>query len=107
MDVYQIWFELKPGTDEAKFAKILAMFLDHMESEGLIETWRMMRCKLGLKPDTFPEFLLMIETEDMAQMDRAFKAAVSREGAIDELHFSTNSMVQSLKFGLFRDWPDI
>lgn len=107
MDVYQIWFELKPGTDEGKFSKALALFLDHLEEERMIETWRMLRCKLGLKPEAFPEFVILVETEDLAQLDRAFKAAASREGVTDELHFSANAMVQGVKFALYRDWPDV
>lgn len=106
MDVYQIWFELKPGTDEGKFSEALGLFLDHLEGERMIETWRMLRCKLGLKPEAFPEFVILVETEDLAQLDRAFKAAAAREGEVDDLHFSANAMVQGVKFALYRDWPD-
>ncbi len=105
MDVYHVWFDLKESADEAAFAKALPAFLDHMETEGLIETWRMMRCKLGLRPDNIQEFHIMIETRDLAQLDRAFRAMAAREGRGDELHFSANAMVQNVKFGLFRDWP--
>ena len=106
MDVYQIWFELKPDADEGKFSEALSLFLDHLEGERMIETWRMLRCKLGLKPEAFPEFLVQIETLDLAQLDKAFKAAAAREGEVDDLHFSANAMVQNVKFGLYRDWPD-
>ena len=106
MDVYQIWFDLKPGTDEATFSEALALFLDHLESERMIETWRMLRCKLGLRPDTLQEFVVMIETEDLAQLDKAFNAAAAREGVVDDLHFTANAMVQGVKFALYRDWPD-
>lgn len=106
MDVYQIWFEVKPDTEEAEFAEAVARFLDHMKAEGRIATWRMMRCKLGLRPDHFPEFLILVETEDLAQLDKAFTAAAAREGKTDELHFAANAMVQNVKFALYRDWPD-
>lgn len=107
MDIYQIWFDLKPGTDEGKFAKALSVFMDHLEGERMIETWRMLRCKLGLRPDAFPEFVVLVETENLAQLDRAFKAAAAREGMVDDLHFSANAMVQGVKFALYRDWPDV
>lgn len=106
MDVYQIWFGLKPGTDEGKFAEALGLFLDHMEEARRIETWRMMRCKLGLRPEAFPEFVVLVETKDLAQLDRAFTAAAAREGLTDELHFTANAMVEGVKFALYRDWPD-
>lgn len=107
MDVYQIWFDLKPGTNEGKFAEALGLFLDHLESERLIETWRMLRCKLGLRPDALQEFVVLVETENLAQLDRAFSEAASREGLVDELHFTANAMVQDVKFALYRDWPDL
>jgi hypothetical protein len=106
MDIYHIWFDLKPDTDEQAFAKALPAFLDHMKQEGRIETWRMMRCKLGLRPDDVREFHIMIETRDLAQLDTAFRAAAARSGETDALHFSANAMVTNIKFGLFRDWPD-
>ena len=78
MDIYHVWFDLKPGTDERAFAKALPAFLDHMKSDGRIESWRMMRCKLGLRPDDVREFHIMIETRDLAQLDTAFRAAAAR-----------------------------
>jgi len=106
MDIYHIWFDLKPGTDERAFARALPAFLDRMQGDGRIEAWRMMRCKLGLRPDNIREFHIMIETRDLAQLDSAFRAAAAREGEVDELHFTANAMVTNVKFGLFRDWPD-
>ncbi|MEZ5946099.1 MAG: DUF6614 family protein [Hyphomonas sp.] len=106
MDIYHIWFDLKPGADEQAFAAALPAFLGKMKDEGRIETWRMMRCKLGLRPDTIREFHIMIETRDLAQLDSAFRAAAAREGEMDTLHFAANAMVTNVKFGLFRDWPD-
>ena len=106
MDVYQIWFELKPGTKEETFAEAVTLFLDHLEAERKIETWRMLRCKLGLRPDALPEFVILVETEDLAQLDKAFAATAAREGLVDDLHFSANAMVQNVKFALYRDWPD-
>ena len=69
-------------TDERAFAKALPAFLDHMKSDGRIESWRMMRCKLGLRPDDVREFHIMIETRDLAQLDTAFRAAAARSGTV-------------------------
>ena len=106
MDVYQIWFDLKPDTDERKFAEALTLFLDHMEEKRAIETWRMLRNKLGFRPEAFPEFVILVETQDLEQLDKAFNAAAAREGLTDELHFKANAMVQNVRFALYRDWPD-
>lgn len=106
MDVYQIWFDLKPDTDERKFAEALALFLDHLEEKRTIETWRMLRCKLGFRPDALREFVILVETRDLAQLDTAFSAAAARSGETEDLHFRANAMVQGVKFALYRDWPD-
>ena len=37
MDIYHIWFDLKPGTDERAFAKALPDFLNRMKADGRIE----------------------------------------------------------------------
>ncbi len=106
MDVYLICFDLKPDTDEPVFAEALARFLDHLAGEGRIERWRLLRCKLGLRPDAAREFMVLIETRDLAQLDRAFQAAAAREGETDRLHFAANGMVRHVTFALYRDWPD-
>jgi hypothetical protein len=106
MDIYHVWFDLKSGTDEGDLAVGMRGFLDYMQSENLIESWRLMRCKLGLRPDDVREFHIMIETKDLAQLDEAFKSAAARTGKTDALHFSANAMAANVKFGLFRDWPD-
>ena len=106
MDIYHIWFNLKPDTDEGRFAEAVTAFLDHMQAEKTIAAWRMMRCKLGLRPDRVPEFHIMVETENLAQLDRAFGLAAARSGETDQLHFTANAMVQDVTFALFRDWPD-
>ena len=106
MDIYHIWFDLKPGTDDRDFATALTAFLDHLEERRVLEAWRLTRCKLGLKPDAFAEFHVMIETLDLAQLDKAFGLAAARKGEVDTLHFAANQMVQNVKFALYRDWPD-
>jgi len=106
MDIYHIWFNLKPAAGEGAFAEALAKFLDHMQARHMIAGWRLTRCKLGFKPDALPEFHVMIETQDLAQLEKAFSAAAARTGEVDELHFAANAMVEGVKFALFRDWPD-
>lgn len=106
MDVYQIWFDLKADVKEQTFVEAMRLFLDHMEAERKIASWRMLRCKLGLRPDTLQEFVILIETENLTQLDKAFTAAAAREGLVDDLHFTANAMVQNVKFALYRDWPD-
>ncbi|MAK59599.1 MAG: hypothetical protein CMK09_01350 [Ponticaulis sp.] len=106
MDIYHVWCDLQPGQSDREFATQLSAFLDGLKSDGRIANWRLFRCKLGLSPDGMPEFHVMIETENLDQLDRAFRSLAPKTGEDHERHFSANNMVQNLKFALYRDWPD-
>lgn len=106
MDMYNIWFDLKPEIEKAKFASSLGNFLNHMREQNTISSWRLSRCKLGLRPNELPEFHVVIETKNLEQLDRAFHLAISNQHETDQLHFDVNSKVTNLKFALYRDWPD-
>ncbi len=49
---------------------------------------------------------MLIETRDLAQLDEAFKAAASRAGEVEALHFDVNAHATNVTFSLLRDFPD-
>ncbi|MDZ4759579.1 MAG: DUF6614 family protein [Alphaproteobacteria bacterium] len=106
MDVYHIWCDLKDSRDDKAFAAAVAAYLDDHKAGGRIESWRLLRRKLGLGPDGLGEFHVMIETRDMAQLDAAFRLAATRSGAVERLHAAVYSRVATARFGLERDFPD-
>lgn len=106
MDVYHIWCDLKDSRQHGEFAAAVAAYLDHHKAGGRIESWRLLRRKLGLGQDDMREFHIMIETRDMAQLDLAFKAAAGRSGEVEKLHANVYSRVTNARFGLARDFPD-
>jgi hypothetical protein len=106
MDVYHIWCDLKDGREDKAFASAVAAYLDHHKAGGRIESWRLLRRKLGLGHDGMGEFHIMIETRDMTQLDNAFRAAATRSGEVEKLHANVYSRVINAKFGLARDFPD-
>lgn len=106
MDVYHIWCDLKDGREDKAFAAAVAAYLDHHKAGGRIESWRLLRRKLGLGPDGQGEFHVMIETKDLGQLEKAFKAAAERSGEVEKLHAAVYSRVTNAKFGLARDFPD-
>ena len=67
MNIYHVWCDLKPGVSDKDFSVKLSGFLNGLQAEARIHSWRLMRCKLGLSPDGMPEFHIMIETETLAQ----------------------------------------
>lgn len=106
MDVYHIWCDLKDSREDKAFAAAVAAYLGHHKAEGRIESWRLLRRKLGLGPDGMGEFHILIETKDLAQLEQAFRAAASRSGEVERLHAAVYSRVTNARFGLARDFPD-
>ena len=48
----------------------------------------------------------MIEVEDLAQLEAAFRHVGERAGEVEGLHFAVNSAVEKTVFALYRDFPD-
>lgn len=106
MDIYHIWFNLKPGESDLEFAGHMKTFLDDMKERGLIAGWRLTRQKLGFYPDALREFHVMIETDGMAQLDAAFNLMSERVEPSESKHFAVNSRVTDVYAALYRDFPD-
>ena len=62
-------------------------------------------CGFGCTVDVCENGILL-ETEDLTQLDRAFNHVASRGGAVEGLHHSVNSLVEDVFFALYRDFPD-
>lgn len=106
MDVYQGFFDLKPGTNDLEFAESFAAYMAHLKSQGLIQSYRLLRRKLGLGPDGFGDWQFSIEVKDLAQLDAAFNNVSSRREPTESKHFAVNSHIAGIKFALYRDFPD-
>ena len=106
MDIYHVWCDLKPGITDVQFAEQISAYLGHLKAEGLIESWRLTRRKLGLGASVLNEFHIMIEVTGLAQLDNAFERVATRSEPIEGLHFRVNSLVRNAQFALYRDFPD-
>jgi hypothetical protein len=54
-----------------------------------------------------PEWHIMMEFKNMAQMDTAFQRVAPLEGELENKHRSFNQFVAGdIQHALFRDWPD-
>lgn len=106
MDLYQIWCDLKPGVRDLEFADRLRDWLGLLEQQGVIAGWRLTRRKLGLGPPGLGEFHIIIETENLAQLDRAFQLAAGRAGVTEVAHAGVNQLVHNFTAALTRDFPD-
>ena len=106
MDIYHVFGDLKPGVSDTSFSEQVARYMEHLRGQGLIESWRLTRRKLGLGPSALGEFHIMIEVKDLAQLDAAFNRVASRAEPVEGFHHGVNALVQNLTFALYRDFPD-
>ena len=106
MDHYHTWFDLKPGTKDAEFARSMARYMTYLKEQGLIEGWRLTRRKLGFGPRELGEFHIVMETRDLTQLDAAFNHVAARREPVEGVHFDVNRQVENLKIALYRDFPD-
>lgn len=106
MDIYHIWCDLKSGVTDLEFVTAAQDYLSKLASEGQLEAFRITRRKLGLAPSDLGEFHLMLEFNDLGQLDAAFNRVAERREPVEGLHHAVNSLTTSLRFALYRDFPD-
>ncbi len=106
MDLYSGWFDLKPGVSDLGFCEKMTEYMGHLKDEGLIESWRLTRRKLGLGIPELGEFHIMMEVKDLRQLEAAFARVGARREPTEGFHFGMNSLVTNVRFALYRDFPD-
>ena len=106
MDLYHVWCNLAPGTSDTTFCQQVDAYLGRLGEQGLVAGHRITRRKLGFGPPGLPEFHIMIEVTDLAQLDRAYAAVGARAGPLEALHAAVNQSVTDFQAALYRDFPD-
>ena len=107
MDIYHIWADKQGDISDLDWVNNMKSFFDHLKSEGKLETYRITRCKMGFRSMDIPEWHIMMEFQNMAQMDLAFQRVAPLEGELETKHRSFNQFVAgNIQHALFRDWPD-
>jgi hypothetical protein len=82
-------------------------FLQHLIDEGKMVSYRITRCKMGFRSMDIPEWHIMMEFTDMAQLENAFKRVAPLKGELEDKHKSFNQFVKgNIQHAYFRDWPD-
>ena len=70
-DIYHIWCNPKEGVDAKDFADKIRTFLGELVKAGKLQSFRVMRMKLGFRSMDLPDFHIMMETRNMQQLDDA------------------------------------
>ena len=106
MDIYHIWANKAGDISDKEWVANMKSFLDHIISEGNMISYRITRCKMGLRSiQDMPEWHIMMEFNDMAQLEKAFQRVDKREGDLEAKHVSFNQFVEDdIQHALFRDW---
>jgi hypothetical protein len=108
MDIYHVWADKEPGIDDVEWAANMRSFLDYLVAEKRMESYRITRCKMGFRSIAdLPEWHIMMEFRDMAQLESAFQRVAPKQGELEARHRSFNQFVAgNIQHALYRDWPD-
>lgn len=106
MDIYHIWFNLKPGVRDLEFVADAEHYLEHLGQHGELAAWRITRCKLGFGAPGLGEFHIMLEFDGLARLEDAFRHVATRADPVESLHHAVNSKVRDFTAALYRDFPD-
>lgn len=108
MDLYCIWADKDGDISDHEWVSNMRGFLDHLVSEQRMESYRITRCKMGFRSIAdMPEWMIIMEFRNMAQMDEAFRRVAPLQGELENKHRSFNQYVgDNIQHALFRDWPD-
>ena len=107
-DLYTIWADKQGDISDLEWVTNMRNFLQHLVDEGRMLSFRITRCKMGFRSiSDLPEFMIIMEFRDMAQIDEAFRRVAPLQGELEDKHRSFNQFVAgNIQHALFRDWPD-
>jgi hypothetical protein len=107
-DLYTIWADKEGDISDLDWVNGMRGFLQHLVDEGKMLSFRITRCKMGFRSiSNLPEWFIIMEFKDMAQMDDAFKRVAPLKGELEDKHRSFNQFVAgNIEHALWRDWPD-
>lgn len=106
MNHYEIWVNLAPGAKDLELVQAVRNYLDHLKSQGKLESYTIRRRKFGFSPPDLGEFYISIAFKDLSQLDEAFFVAATRDETVEPLHHAVYSRVKDFKSALYRDFPD-
>jgi hypothetical protein len=107
-DLYTVWADKEGDISDTDWVNGMRNFFERLISEERMLSYRITRCKMGFRsiPD-MPEWLIIMEFRDMAQLETAFKRVAKKEGELEEDHKSFNQFVAgNIQHAYWRDFPD-
>ena len=107
MDIYHIWADKKDDITDSEWVGNMKKFLQQLVDEEKMISFRVTRCKMGFRSMDIPEWHIMMEFNNMAQLETAFQRVAPLEGELEDKHRSFNQFVRgNIQHAYYRDWPD-
>jgi hypothetical protein len=106
MNLYHCMIELRPEARALGFAQACANWMGHLQAQGLISSWRLMRRKFGLSSERHTDFLLEIDIPGLATLDAAFSALATADDEATRRYDQMHGMIAHVDVGLYRPYPD-
>ena len=107
MNLYHCMITLKSDAQALAFASAADHWLSELAEQALIGGWTLYRRKFGLASGQHSDFLLLIQVEDMAQLEKAFRTLSAESSVRDQRHYELlHDMIGHAEFGLYRPYPD-
>ena len=98
---YNIWFDLRSGSDDAKDLSVVREFLDELYAAGSIAAFHILQNSGAPTKTMLLRYQAQIEFRDDAQFSTAFSAQAAR-GIHTGLHGRVMSIVSDFNIGVFR-----
>ena len=105
MDIYHIWSDKKGDITDTEWVSNMKKFLQQLVDERKMISFRVTRCKMGFRSLDIPEWHIMMEFNNMAQLEEAFQRVAPLEGELEDKHRSFNQFVgDNIQHAYYRDW---
>lgn len=106
MNLYQCAIDLTDDAKAVAFAVAIDGWMSHLQSNGMITSWRLCRRKLGFGAPLARDFQLEIEVVDLCQLDQAFRFTASKDDQTEGLYTAVHQMIGAVDVALYRPFPD-
>lgn len=106
MNLYHCTIDLKDDAKAVAFAAAMDAWMGYLQANGMINGWRLCRRKLGFGAPQARDFLLEVDLDDLAHLDRAFRFCGSGDDDVERLYTTVHQMIGQVDTALYRPFPD-
>ena len=106
MNLYHCSIDLCNDAKALAFAVAVENWMEHVKSNGSIQSWTLHRRKLGLGAQRARDFLLEVMVQDLTQLDHAFRYVGNGGEKVERLYAAVHQLIGEFDIALYRPFPD-